>query len=303
MNKVEKILATGSTGLKSNTPSSFTVFSMSKYVCLGNGEMVPVGDVRYHSALAGDYAGAVDFRSIVGHYLARRTLEIAAAGGHNILIQGPPESGKTMLLYALALIVPDDLLLSPGWLVLDDLHNFPASFKDTLKDILDNRHVIFAGTMESGGDTNRPVKKGKLSRVLLNRLDIKTTLRKIPLSELVSDPGGVLYKKRENTAAVKKKVMFAREAQLFRFKNETHRNQRLIANGQMNNQQTLTHCILDKSSKDLLSLGVDKLGISAAGYYKILRISRTIADLEGCLKINELHIQEALQYYGRSFNN
>ncbi len=127
--------------------------------------------------------------------------------------------------------------------------------------------------------------RSKISGPLLDRLDIHIEVPPINYKELSSEPVG------ENSAVVRKRVEKARKIQQKRL-----RKDKLFANAHMGHRQIKANCVLDKDSKNLLKMAIEELGLSARAYDKILKVSRTIADLDGKKDINSEHISEAIQY-------
>jgi magnesium chelatase family protein len=127
----------------------------------------------------------------------------------------------------------------------------------------------------------------KLSKPLLDRIDLQIEVKKVKLEEITSQ--GLAESSRD----IKKRVVAARNIQLQRFR---HLKKKIFANGQMKNAEIKKFCPLEEEGSRLLQLAVDKFDLSARGYFKVLKIARTIADLEGVEKIVVQHIQEALQY-------
>jgi magnesium chelatase family protein len=127
----------------------------------------------------------------------------------------------------------------------------------------------------------------RISKPLLDRIDLQIEVKKVNIDEITSDA------RAESSGEVKKRVVQAREIQLQRFKGL---KQKIFANGQMGNREIKKFCPLDTGSEKLLKMAVEKLDLSARSYFKVLKIARTIADLEGAAAIARHHIQEALQY-------
>jgi magnesium chelatase family protein len=311
-----------------------------------------------------------DFSEIKGQYLAKRVMEIAAAGFHNALMIGPPGSGKSMISKALPSILPDmsdDEILetsltysaagllggqgglirqrpfrSPhhtisdvgisgggkyplpgeislahnGVLFLDEIPYFKKSALEVLRQPLEDGKIMVSRSLTSstfparfmliaamnpcqdsvgvgnGGFyaismAQRRQYYAKLSKPLLDRIDLQIEVKKVKLEEIISTAAA------ESSAAIKKRVVGARDIQLQRFRNL---KKKIFANGQMKNLEIKKFCPLDDEGGRLLQLAVDKFDLSARGYFKVLKVARTIADLEVVEKITAQHVQEALQY-------
>jgi magnesium chelatase family protein len=311
-----------------------------------------------------------DFCEIKGQYLAKRVMEIAAAGFHNVLMIGAPGSGKSMISKALPSILPDmsdDEILetsliysaagqlgpngglvccrpfrSPhhtisdvgicgggkyplpgeislahnGVLFLDEIPYFKKSALEVLRQPLEDgkitvsrsltsstfpaRFMLVAamnpsqdavGLGESSAYGSSQSQKrhyyAKLSKPLLDRIDLQIEVRKVKLDEITSPQTA------ESSCVIKKRVVGARDLQLQRFKNL---KKKIFANGQMRNAEIKKFCPLDEDGGRLLRMAVDRFDLSARGYFKVLKVARTIADLEGMEKISAPAVQEALQY-------
>jgi magnesium chelatase family protein len=313
---------------------------------------------------------AVDFSDIKGQYLLKRVMEVAAAGFHNVLMIGPPGSGKSMISKALPSILPDmtdDEILetsliysaagllnnqnslvskrpfrSPhhtisdvgisgggrypapgeislahnGVLFLDELPYFKKSALEVLRQPLEDGEItisrsltshtyparfMFIAAMNPCEDSvglktsdyylcSEPQKRtyySKISKPLLDRIDMQIEVKKVKIEEITSNTPA------ESSGEIRVRVTRARNNQLQRFKGLKHK---IFANGQMGNREIKKFCSLESEGEKLLKLAVDKLDLSARSYFKVLKISRTIADLEGAAAIEPHHLQEALQY-------
>jgi len=310
-----------------------------------------------------------DFSEIKGQCLAKRAMEIAAAGFHNVLMIGAPGSGKSMISKALPSILPDmseDEILetsliysaagllgekgglvrrrpfrSPhhtisdvgisgggkypapgeislahnGVLFLDEIPYFKRSALEVLRQPLEDgkitvsrsltsstfpaRFMLVAamnpsqdavGLGEGGYASSRSLRQryyAKLSKPLLDRIDLQIEVRKVKLEEITSPALA------ESSASIRKRVARARDLQAQRFRSL---KKKIFANGQMRNAEIRKFCPLDEEGGELLRQAVERFDLSARGYFRVLKVARTIADLQGEEKITSPHVQEALQY-------
>lgn len=310
-----------------------------------------------------------DFKDVKGQQKAKKALEIAAAGGHNVLMSGSPGSGKTLMAKCLASILPPlelaealELtkiysicgLLEPnkplmterpfrpihhtaskngiigggsnpkpgeitlahrGVLFLDEMAEFPREVLEVLRQPLEDGEVVISRTKNSIrypskfmlvgamnpcpcgflGDVEKACScsdfqiqryRSKLSGPLLDRIDIILKVPRLTTEQLINSKS-----EAETSAQIRERVISARKIQAERYKNEN-----IFTNSELNGSLIKKFCRLDKETEDFMKIASSKYHLSGRRYDRILKLSRTIADLSGCENIQLSHVTQALQY-------
>lgn len=323
-------------------------------------------NIGFSSSNEDDVQCGPDFSEIHGNIVAKRAAEIAAAGSHNLLMVGPPGTGKSMIaesvpgilpymthdesievskIYSICGLLkdgkciktrpfraphhtitlqgmtgggrypmPGELSLAhKGVLFLDEVPEFNPAVLNTLRQPLEEKKLVItrsSGTFIFDADcmviaamnpckcgfypdrnrcicTDEEVRKymGRVNGAVLDRMDMCVEVSRINYNEFDSSLSA------ESSAIIRKRVEEA-----VRHQEERYRGMEISRNSGMSAKDTEKFCYLNERCRNIMKMAFDRLNLSARGYYKILKVARTIADLEGSINIKEGHLSEAIIY-------
>jgi magnesium chelatase family protein len=328
-----------------------------------------VVDVKKYLREQSEQNYTFDFKDVKGQHKAKKALEIAAAGGHNILMIGSPGSGKTLMakcfasilpplelsealeltkIYSICgLLAPDEPLMvkrpyrpvhhtasangiigggstpkpgeitlaNRGVLFLDEMVEFPRQVLEVLRQPLEDGEIVISRAKHSIrypakfmllgamnpcpcgflGDKEKQCTcsdfqisryLAKLSGPLLDRIDIQIDVPRLTPTELLASTA-----EEESSAQIRQRVIKARQIQAQRYKNDG-----ILTNAELTSELIKKYCPIDEKSKELLKVAIVKYQLSGRRYDRVLKLARTLADLDLSENITQLHLMQALQY-------
>lgn len=316
-----------------------------------------------------DETNTYDFKDVKGQQKAKRALEIAAAGGHNLLMVGSPGSGKTLMAKCFASILPplelsealeltkiysicglltsdkplmtkrpfravhhtasangiigggsspmpgEITLAHRGVLFMDEMVEFPRNVLEVLRQPLEDGEIVISRTKHSIkypakfmllaamnpcpcgflGDREKHCTcseyminryTSKLSGPLLDRIDLQINVPRLTTQELLNTNA-----QAEKSSDIRKRVIKARQIQAERYKNDN-----ILTNAELTSDLIKKYCQIDEKSKEIFKTAIIKYQLSGRRYDRVLKLARTIADLDNSEIITQLHLMQALQY-------
>lgn len=330
-------------------------------------------DIKQYLSKVSEQEYLYDFKNVKGQHKAKKALEIAAAGAHNMLMIGSPGSGKTLMakcfpsilpplelsealeltkIYSICGLLKEDeplmvkrpyrpvhhtasangiigggttpkpgeiTLAHRGVLFLDEMVEFPRQVLEVLRQPLEDGEIVISRAKHSIkypakfmllgamnpcpcgylGDKEKQCTcsdfqisryLAKLSGPLLDRIDLQVDVPRLTPKELLN-----IDSEEEDSQTIRKRVVKARQIQIERYKNDG-----ILTNSELTSELIKKYCKLDKSSEDILKMAIVKYQLSGRRYDRILKLARTIADLDNSGDIKQIHLMQALQY--RMFN-
>ena len=333
-------------------------------------------DINEYLKISSSQEYIYDFKDVKGQQKAKKALEIAAAGGHNILMTGSPGSGKTLMAKCFASILPplelqealeltkiysicgllsqneplmtkrpfravhhtasangiigggtspkpgEITLAHRGVLFLDEMVEFPRNVLEVLRQPLEDGEIVISRAKHSIkypakfmllgamnpcpcgylGDKQKQCTcsefqinryQSRLSGPLLDRIDLQVEVPRLTSEELLN-----IKSPSENSADIRKRVMSARKIQAERYKNDG-----ILTNSELTSKLLKKYCQIDNKCAELLKIASVKYQLSGRRYDRILKLARTIADLDNSINIEQNHIMQALQYRMLTLSN
>ncbi len=370
---ISKMIVPKENGLEAAVVEGIEVYGVSSLLEVteflsGRLDLQPIQHSNYDEELKREFFLVDDFQDVKGQEGVKRALEVAAAGGHNILMVGTPGSGKSMLAKRLCSILPamtleeslqttkihsvagrigresglvsmrpfraphhtvssvaivgggsnpqpgEISLANNGVLFLDELPEYGRSVLEVLREPLEERNITiarakysvnypsnfmlvaamnpcpcgYAGSVTKQCRCSEGEKRRYMQRIsgpLMDRIDIHIEVQPVGYVELSSKGEG------EKSETIRERVTRARKMQINRFIED-----KIFTNAMMNGKQIEKYCVISEGDKNVLGRFIEKNNLSARAYNKILKLSRTIADLAGCDAIELNHLLEAMQY-------